>query len=186
MSDATDLEVSVEETQILLDASQRENLSKALFPETHTDKIRLLDKGRTLTPLPIKTAKRLHKALYAVAELIQKATDELASIALDEGLLDGIINSSMIIADHYGWEDVKDAIEKEEVSMTELQELLQRQQALQAANDFLLTPLRITVATMQLAEIGTVRFLSTFSGPRSFDNISAALMNSSQNTLTPS
>lgn len=158
-------ESKVVEAKDVLPEDQQVYLSKALFPDTHKGAVTLLGEERTLSPLVIKVARQLHTALFEVSRAIQKNADpESQNLDLDDQLTAGLLKAAEILAIHYGWDDVKTAIVNEEITIEAIQTLLNEQVALQNANDFLLTPLRVSVAAMKLAEIGTIQFLSLFSG----------------------
>jgi len=167
------IEATQDMSLLTLTADQREMLSKALFPDTHTDTVEVLGVKRTLRPLPIKWSKQMHALLapfhegLEAAEITAEGTNiekvkEVVANELD--LLSLMLSASEIIATYYKWEDVLEALKSEEVLSDELQALIVVQQNLQKANDFLLMGLRMLVGVMQQAEIQSVRMLSMFSG----------------------
>ena len=165
----------------LLSDEQREMLSMALFPDTHTNIVRVLEKERTLRPLPIKWAKQVHAVLAPFHEAIEKAgvkegdTDlsKVEETQTEVELLELLIRVGRVLATYYKWEDVVEALDEEELTVEELQELVVTQQNLQSANDFLLMGLRVLVGVMQQAEIQSVRMMTT---------LTSGIISLSQNT----
>lgn len=195
MSDANELD-SLEETdrnaRVGLSEEQQANLSKALFPDTHTEFVEVMGVTRTLRPLPVKFARRLHALLKPVAAKIEAHTGDAQKSGpapdLDTPLLDGCMKAAKVLCTFYGddWADLKEALDKELIQFTDVQALLVQQAALQNANDFLLSPLRIAVGTMRFVEMGTIQYLSMFSGLHSLNNIDVLSTNSSPATPQPS
>lgn len=147
-------------TKILTD-EQRQQLSQALFPDTHTDKVTLVGKERTITPLPVKVSRKLNAMLQG----LQAKLEEGEGVKVVEiNLIDSVLEVADCLASFYGWEDVIEAIKEEEVMLPELQSLIVQQLTLQEMNDFLLMPLRLLVGIMQQAEIEMLNMQSIFSG----------------------
>jgi hypothetical protein len=144
---------------------QRDQMSKALFPDTHTTTVMLLGEKRTLRPLPIKYSKQIN-ALLSEFQSIVKASAEGADAesAIELDLLEHVVGVSGILATFYGWPEVQAAIDEEDVMLGDLQSLIVHQMHLQEMNDFLLMPLRVLVGVMQQAEIEMIRLQSIFSG----------------------
>lgn len=171
-----------------LSEEEQEQLSKALFPDTHTDEVEVLGVERTLRPLPVKYARKVHSLLHPISTAVEEAGTEKKSkkkgTDLDTQLLDGCLKAAKVLCDFYGeeWADLKEALATEEIQFDEVQALLVQQAALQKANDFLLTPLRIVVGTMRFAEVAAIQYMSTFNGLHSLNNITALLSSSSQPT----
>lgn len=136
--------------------SERESLSKALFPETHTDKVVVLGEERVLSPLPIKYSRKLNALLTPVLESTEKSEGEEAK-KMDEVVQKALADSALVLAERYGWEDVKKAVAEEELALVELESLALVQQELNSANDFLLRPLRVLVRMLQAREIAMVK-----------------------------
>lgn len=145
-----------------LTAEQQEQLSKALFPDTHTDKVTLCGKERTLRPLTIKCAKQISVLLSEFQKTVEGSQG--SGVTIDVDLLDYVMGCSKILADYYGWEDVLEKIDEEDLLLSELQALVVHQMHLQEMNDFLLVPLRVLVNVMQEAEIAVIRLQTMFSG----------------------
>ncbi len=148
-----------------LTEEQQEQLSKALFPETHTAKVTLCDKERMLRPLPVKFSRQINVKLSQFQKLVAEGQSDTKVVDID--LLDTMLETCTVLATFYEWEDVLEKIVEEEIYMPELQELLVQQTYLQDTNDFLLMPLRILVVVMQQAEIEMIHLQNTFSGLRS-------------------
>ncbi len=166
LSSATDqvqaLEAHISERTQILTEEQRKMLSKALFPESHTDKVSLLKKERFITPLPIKISRKISTLLSDFQAKVEGA--EVSTNAVDLDLLTYLLEISKTLAEFYKWEDVLEALQTEDLTVTELQHLIVQQLNLQETNDFLLIPLRVLVGIMQQAEIEMVNMQSIFSG----------------------
>lgn len=145
-----------------LSDDQQKALSKALFPQTHTGKVTVLGKERTLRPLTIKYARQLNAHLQAFQDKVSEGADEEKVVDLD--LLDTVLSACTVIAQFYGWEDVLKAVEEEDCELTEMQGLVVAQTNLQDSNDFLLMGLRLLVVVMQQAEIEMTHLQNTFRG----------------------
>lgn len=144
------------------------SLSKVLFPDTHTDKVTLLGKERTLKPVPVKIARQINAATVAIANRINAAFAGDGSIAedqlnkpLDEPVTTALMTVTKVLADYYEWLDVKFAAESEDLTLTEVQALAVTQVRLNENNDFLLSPLRTLIASLQIIEILGMHFRST-------------------------
>lgn len=155
---------------------ERSKLSKVLFPDTHTDEVSILGKVRKVKPLPIKFSKMLKAALDPVSVKLSKTigitedsttgeinTSNLQDVVGDDELIAALRQVAVIVSDFYGWQDVKEAAEKEELTITELQELALRQQEVCGANDFLLGSLRFVINLLKMAEIFHLKFQSMLS-----------------------
>ena len=158
----------------------QQQLSLVLFPETHTDKVKVFGKKRSISPLPIKPCKKLHSALKPVMEKIQKTVSEADDQDFDDEFLEAILDAGKILAEHYGWEDVKEAIEEDEIVLGEVQALLVAQTNLQGANDFLLRALQVVCSVMQMTEIQAINLkaLQTTATPQTSTSIG-------QSSVTP-
>lgn len=136
-----------------LTEEQRASLSKVLFPDTHTTKIKLGEKDRELRPLTIKYARQLHAAALPFVRAATAAAESDVAFSLDDDIVNTLKNATQILASYYGWDDVQKMLEEEDFTTSELQNLVVRQQLLQGDNDFLLGPLRILIKVMQVREI---------------------------------
>jgi hypothetical protein len=154
--DALDQVLSLESH---LTSEQRSQLSKVLFPDTHTDKVKLLGKERTLRPLTIKFSRRIHEALLPFNDKARKASEDETVFRLDGDIVEALYSAARILSEYYGWEDVPKAVAEEDVMIDELQLLVNVQQRLQGDNDFLLAPLRVLIKLMQTREILEQRML---------------------------
>jgi hypothetical protein len=168
--------------KLSLNTEERERLSKALFPDTHTETIEVLGIERELRPLPIKWARKLHSITSPVAVKIQNSINSKKQQEFDVQLLDASMKAATMLAQFYGWEDVEEALKEEEILMDDVQILLVEQATLQRANDFLLNPLRVVLGGRRLAEVGMIQFQSISNGQRSLSNITALLTGSSVDT----
>ena len=157
---AAQVEDLVQEGLAGLTAEQHENLSKALFPSTHTDKVDVLGKERVLTPIPLKYSREINARLKPFNDKLRSATKG-ADVDVDEQeLANDLLAVSLILAKRYGFEDLAQAITDEEVTTDEIQAFVVTQVNLQQRNDFLLTPLRFLVGLLQQREIMTMSLLS--------------------------
>lgn len=141
-------------------------LSKALFPDSHTDTVELLGLKRTLRPLPVKYAKQLFELFFPFTKALDestKGTPQESTMSLDGPILTAMFKQAEILAKYYKWDDVLKAAQEEELTLTELQSLSSVQSELNRSNDFLLGPLRIAIRLMQIAEIMNLKFQSTLS-----------------------
>lgn len=153
-----------------LSPENRAKLSKALFPETHTDEVRLLGTPRKLWPVPIKVARAVYTLLKDYAEVTQEdgsveesMTREAAMTEYDTRVLSNLKQIAVILGGYYKWDDVVKAAGDEELSLTELESLAFVQQELNSANDFLLQPLRIFVKMLQAREIAMLHLENSLS-----------------------
>ena len=136
---------------------QQEQLSKVLFPETHTETVDLCGKSRQIFPLTAKYARKIHVQAKPLMEQAIKANEGEDVLVLDEPLLECLYNTSLTIAEaHDDWGDVVKKIKEEDVVIEELQNLIVQQEALQGANDFLLTPLRLALKLMRTREVAEI------------------------------
>lgn len=145
---------------------EKAKLSKVLFPDTDLDTIEILGKVRTIKPLPVKYAKLVHEASIDLGRLIAEAYKKPGVEILDDRILPVLSSVVKILAGFYSWSDIEVAVEKEELSLSELQGIVALQAAKNGANDFLLGPLRVVLKTMQLFEVIQLKFqtMSTMLG----------------------
>ena len=148
--DALDQVLAVEAS---LTAEQRSQLSKVLFPDTHTSTVDFAGAQRILRPLTIKFTRRLDSALLPFHEKVRKAAESEIPFQVDQDIVDALYIAVGILAEFYGWTDVPKKITEEDVLLEELQILVVQQQHLQGDNDFLLGPLRVLIKFMQTREI---------------------------------
>jgi hypothetical protein len=159
-----------------LSGNEKANLSKVLFPDTHTSEVTILGKKRELRPTTVKYSRKLHTATSALMEKldeIEKAQQEGVSDGTRENELEAFIMSLLfkaaaVLADFYKWDDVREAVEDENIARIDLEALVYTQVSLNGANDFLLRPLRVLVRMLQAGEIAAVR-------TESLENISITL-----------
>lgn len=138
----------------LLDQKQKDNLSKALFPDTDTEHWKVLDVERTFKPLPIKYSKQINAALKPFFDKIQLAQKPGTDVDIDMGdCADDLVRVATIICQRYGWEDILEALKAEELTVDEIQGLVVRQTEVQQRNDFLLMSLRALVEVFQGIEM---------------------------------
>jgi hypothetical protein len=161
-----------------LTSEERAGLSKALFPETHTQEITLLGKPRVLRPLTIKYAKMLHAQLQPLAKELAGAMQGGAIEVVDDQVISHVMKAAGTIAEFYSWDDVIGAINDEDIDITQLQTLVVQQARLNGENDFLLGPLRVVILVMQMHELITVRLRSMSDMLPSLDSGIAASPNS--------
>ena len=149
-----------------LSLSEKEKLSYALFPETHTKSVQVLGKERILRPLTIKYSRIVNKLLEPYMDRLSKTAVEGSEEAATGVPMDLILTSLFRVvksmADFYGneWEDIKIAIESEDIALVEMEGVVVQQSHLNTVNDFLLVPLRTLIRMMQLQEIRNVRLES--------------------------
>lgn len=152
----------IQRTQQLTD-EQRKNLSKVLFPDSHTDTFDVLGKTRTLRPLPIKYSRQVNEVLSVFQAKLDQGLN--SSEVTDINLLDSLLSVVDKLCDFYKWEDIKEELDDGEVlQVTDLQRIVVNQVALQEANDFLLMPLRVLVGMMRHVEIEMTNLQNIYSG----------------------
>lgn len=149
----TELEQAKQEALEQLSLEEEEMLSKVLFPKTHTENVTLLGQRRKVHPLPIKVARQVHAAMKPVSAKFNDDSDE----DFTDELIDSLMDTARVLADFYKWEDVIKALDEESLTNSEIQSLIVAQNEIQGTNDFLLTPLRLAIAMMQLVEVGAVQ-----------------------------
>lgn len=164
-------EVSVQENGSFISADERKDLSKVLFPDTHTNKVSVLGKEREVRPLPIKYGKQINELLNPIADKIGKAittpTEEKPLEGSDvphSEMVEALQKVADILATFYHWEDVKLAIAEEELTVTELQSLAFVQMEVSGSNDFLLSGLRLIVKALQMQEVLVLKFQNLLTG----------------------
>lgn len=172
MTDTND-EIATNSAQLhgLLTEEERAKLSRVLFPDTDTAEVVVLGKTRELRPLPIKPATRLKKAIAPYVAEIQKNYEQAergedVDYDAEQTICDSLEKSAAVLADYYGWQDVKDALATDGLPLVDLQTLAVTQSEVNGTNDFLLGNLRTVVQWMRVAEMMTVRFQSTLTGQR--------------------
>jgi hypothetical protein len=147
-------------------------LSRVLFPDNDTKDVALLGKLRELRPLPVKVAQKI-KALLAPSvtdlQADQEATEKDATheSKAEEIILRSLERTATVLAEYYGWEDVKAALSGDGLSLTDLQALAVVQVQVNGSNDFLLASLRTVVKWMQITEKLMIRFQNMLTGPPS-------------------
>lgn len=159
----------------ILTEEQRQQLSKALFPDTYTDEVEVCGKQRKIRPLTIKPARVISSLLESFQTLVNEAQVSKSPIEID--VLKNILSVCSVLAGYYKWEDVKAKIEEEDVSLSELQLLIVQQVRLQDSNDFLLNGLRTLVGVMQVHEITALHLQSISNGQLSLNTTDAPLTN---------
>jgi hypothetical protein len=143
-----------------LTEDQQRMLSKVLFPETHQEKVMLCGKERALHVLPLKWDRKLHAATIPFATAAEDEENRGKVIADLDKLLDQAMHDAVaVLCEAYGkdWYDVKQALEDEELLVSEMQAVAVAQQGLQGQNNFFLMPLRTVVRVMRAREIFEVR-----------------------------
>jgi len=159
--EAPSLEEAVQvllETEIgSLSDAQKNLLSQALFPETHTADVVVLGTKRELRPLTIKWSRKLHVLMQPFNQKATQAAESESVFSVDGDLLEALGKVATLLAEHYGWEDVKTAVDEEDIHIEDLQALAVRQEKLQGDNDFLLAPLRVAIKIMQAREVMTIK-----------------------------
>lgn len=154
------VEQAVKDALTGMKPDEQSELSKVLFPETHTAKVTLCGKEREVFPLPLKYARKVNDVLLPVAEKIQASTMSEATQHVTEDIISGLSTVVICVAEFRGWEDVRKAAEDEMIPLSEMQALAVEQVHVQGANDFLLGVLRIVIRVMQIQEIVQIRFQS--------------------------
>lgn len=140
-----------------LTPEERDSLSLVLFPDTHTDKVTLLEKERKLKPVPIKYAKQIHILMQPITREIniKSKSEDKTLHDIDSILLDSLKSICLILAEFYKWPDVQVAVEDGMIQTSELQILAMTQAKLNGESDFLLGGLRAVILMMQHHEIIT-------------------------------
>ena len=173
----SDIENQVAETinklHAELTSSEKEELSKVLFPDLHNTYVTLLGKERELRPLVVKWAKKLRVCMKPYAEKLAAASNSPTPMDVDLELLDGITRTTRMLAEIYGWDDVIKAIDEEDLTASEIQSVVTTQVQLQGENDFLLTSLRVAVMVMQIVEIQNRRYRTLLGGRKSLERLVA-------------
>jgi len=148
-----------------LTQDEKDNLSKVLFPNTHTKQLNILGKVRDLEPLTVKWSKQLRSAMQPYAKALETAIKDPNKVEdQDMQLLDGISHCCRILCAKYGWDDIRQALDDDELTTSDLQAIAVAQLNLQGENDFLATPLRVACMVMRTAEIQSLRLQTIFSG----------------------
>lgn len=148
----------------LLSEEERKMLSKVLFPDSQMQPVNIMGKVRDLTPMPVKWAKKLRAAMLPFSDKLAAAQKDPTAASEDMALLEAIAQCCRVICDRYGWEDIKQALDDEELTSSDMQALVVAQTSLQGSNDFLVTPLRIACMVMQVVEMQAVKLQSMFGG----------------------
>lgn len=164
MSVESQVEASLNKLQGELTAEESANLSKILFPDEHVTSAIALGKKRELRPMTVKWARKIRACMQPYAKKLEDATKSPGTVDIDLDLLEGLYNAVKIMADYYEWEDIKAAVDEEDLTTSELQALVTAQVTLQGENDFLFIPLRVAVMIMQAVEIQNRRYRSIFGG----------------------
>jgi len=156
-----------------LTAEEQAQLSRCLFPSEDTKDVVVLGKTRELRPLPIKWARKLKVSIQPLVTEISKGFDETTAGTATEDfdaegpILNAIEKATLVLADFYGWQDVKEAMAGDGLSLGEQQTLAAVQVNVNGNNDFLLGGLRSVVRWMQISEMMTHRFQNMLTGPLS-------------------
>lgn len=162
------------EAKDFVSAEESEQLSKVLFPDTDTTSVTLLGSERQLRPLPIKYSKQIHALLEPVGKKIAQAltlpTEQEPLVGPDiphEEIVKALQEVAKVCATFYNWAEVKEAAEKEELSLSELQSLAVTQSEVSGRNDFLLGPLRLVIKALQIQEVVILKFQNLLTTPPS-------------------
>lgn len=150
-----------------LTPEQMDQLSKALFPDTHTDKVEILGIERVLKPVPLKYSREINARLQAFNDNLKAAQGGAEVNVSEDQLANDLVGCATILAKRYGFEDIVTGLAEEELTVDEVQAFVVTQVNLQQKNDFLLTPLRFLVGLLQRREIAMVQLQalqSTVSG----------------------
>jgi len=153
---------AVEQGLAELTPEQQEQLSKALFPDTHTEKVMVLGKERTLKPLPLKFSREINARLKPFNDKLKQAQQGGDAETTEQELADDLVAVAEILAKRYDFEDVVAGLKEEELTVDEIQAFVVTQVNLQQKNDFLLTPLRFLVGLLQRREIAMVQLQNQF------------------------
>ena len=140
-----------------LTEEQEQLLSKALFPDTHVHEIEILGKSRELKPLTIKYARRVNEGLKKLQSNITQSVEAQSTVKVDGDMLDSFIHVVLILCEYYGWVDIRERIESEDIDTNDLMLICMTQQNVQGTNDFLLMPLRLLLKVAQLHELLAIR-----------------------------
>lgn len=193
ITDEATLERLADASLSSLSFDERESLSKALFPETHTERITLLGKERLLRPLPIKFSRKIHALTKPLIDKFggNGAMPEAEVGQYDETIYSNLREVAKTVAEFYGesWNDVVAAVNDEMISLVELEQIALEQVHLNSVNDFLLRPLRVLMRFLQATEIMQTKAESlenTITLQRPSSAGSVASTNSSLNTPTAS
>lgn len=147
-----------------LNDEQRQALvDSCLFPDTHVEFVEILGKKREFSPLTIKWAKKLDSILKPCVtqladapEVLQKVLNaEPTKVESNVDLYEVLVKACLLLCERYGWADLSQAIEEEDVLLKDLQAMVTVQKNVQGASDFLALGLRTLCFLLQnLALLG--------------------------------
>lgn len=147
-----------------LSEEDKEKLSKALFPTTDPEHIKVLGVERTLYALPYKVAKQVRASVKPAWEGINKRIQEEqegnagVDSGTDEQLAEALFRAASVIAKHYDWDDVVKALATEDVSIPEVQTIITGQLEVQGRSDFMLNPLQMLCEMQRVSEISLLQW----------------------------
>ena len=118
LTDRLDLEVDLSLKD--LNDEQQEKLSKALFPDTHTDEVMLCGEVRKIKPMTIKYSKMLREVSKPFAFSVVAANQSKEVIELDDDMSLCLVESAKVIAKSHGWADVLEKLDDEDVGVVYL------------------------------------------------------------------
>lgn len=148
---------------------EQAKLSKVLFPDTHKESATINGKEFKVTPVPLRISKRIQVALEDFTNNAVKAAANPSGKAFDASaaVADQIAEVAKIMCAFYAerfpegdWNQLLEDLKEENIGITEIQDLVMTQQAVQGTNDFLLVPLRLALRLMQVQELMTVTELN--------------------------
>jgi hypothetical protein len=167
---------------ISLTETEQSAVSAVLFPEStvididfgYRDAEEITPEGtmkvkkpvrRRLHPIPSKISRAINSVLRPFITRNSEAISSKTVVSLDEDIIASLYEVAKILTKYYGWTDVEDQVQNEEIPVPHLQALATVQQQLNGVNDFLLASLRVLVQNMRIAEIANIKFNSMFSTP---------------------
>lgn len=165
--DSIDPEGSIEEEfakqMTQLPPELADQLSEVLFPQAFTKTVTLLSEARAIHAIPILYAKKVYEACKPINVKLAKVAsgdvkiEEAENDAFTGELVAALSTVATILAEFYEWEDVKEAIKKDGLSVPEIQELAVEQREANGRNDFLLGPLHGIIRSMQMFEMANLK-----------------------------
>lgn len=164
MSTEVETQIQAHLGQELSKLSEDQKLSLVLFPETHTNEVTIAGIKITLRPLPIKYTKMIFSALdphtTGFKSLFVKPDKPPAATVdkpdLNNEAIVALQKAGCLLADYYELPELKTKIQDEDVSLSDLENVLNEQQFINGTNDFLLSPLRLILTFLRLLEVTQV------------------------------
>lgn len=135
----------------LLTDSEVDALHPSLFPSARADTVQVLQIDRQIKPIPLKVSAKIKALLTPVVNAIgENVPDDITLTA-------HIAGAVKILCDHYGWDDIAQAMTGDVgefgISIVELHEIAVRQTEVSTVTDIYLEPLRRLLNFLRLSTI---------------------------------